>query len=52
MLGTSLLQAVLAFAHGLGETVPDIKRQDAITAAHAITIGDETLGDFFPAMRD
>ena len=52
LLGKSLLLAVLAFAQGLGKTVPDIKPEDTITGAHAIAIGHETLGDIFPAMRD
>ena len=42
----------LAFAQGLGKTVPDIKPEDTITGAHAIAIGHEILGDIFPAMRD
>ena len=52
LLGKSLLLAVLAFAQGLGKTVPDIKPEDTITGAHAIAIGHEILGDIFPAMRD
>ena len=52
LLGKSLLLAVLAFAKGLGKTVPDIKREDTITGAHAIAIGHEALGEIFPAMRD
>ena len=52
LLGKSLLLAVLAFAQGLGKTVPDIKPEDTITGAHAIAIGHEVLGEIFPAMRD
>lgn len=52
LLGKSLLLAVLAFGQGLGRTIPDIKSDDTITGAHAIAIGDEILGDIFPAMRD
>jgi hypothetical protein len=33
LLGKSLLLAVLAFAHGLGKTIPDIKPEDTITGA-------------------
>jgi phospholipase C len=52
LLGKSLLLAVLAFAQGLGKTVPDIKPEDPITGQQAIDIGHEILGDIFPAMRD
>ena len=52
LLDKSLLLAVLAFAQGLGETVPDLKPEDTITGAHAIAIGHEILGDIFPTMRD
>jgi Phosphoesterase family len=50
LLGKSLLLAVLAFAQGLGKTVPDIKPEDTITGAHAIALGHEILGDIFPAI--
>ena len=49
LLGKSLLLAVLAFAQGLGKTIPDIKPEDTITGAEAIAIGHEILGDVFPA---
>jgi phospholipase C len=52
VLGKSLLSAILAFAQGLGKTVPDIKPDDTITGAQAIAIGHEALGELFPSMRD
>ncbi|MEU4671742.1 alkaline phosphatase family protein [Amycolatopsis sp. NPDC023774] len=52
LLGTSLLHAVLAFAQGLGKTVPDINPDETITGARAIDIAHESLGDLFPAIRN
>jgi phospholipase C len=52
VLGKSLLFAILAFAQGLGKTVPDIKPDDTITGAQAIAIGHEALGELLPSMRD
>jgi phospholipase C len=51
LLGKSLLLGVLAFAQGLGRTVPAIKPEDTITGAQGIAIGHEILGELFPAMR-
>jgi phospholipase C len=51
-LGKSLLFAVLAFAQGLGKTVPDLKPEEPITGGQAVAIGHEVLGDLFPAMRE
>jgi phospholipase C len=51
-LGKSLLFAVFAMAEGFGKPVPDLKPEDPITGAEAIELGHETLGEFFPAMRD
>ena len=52
LLGRSLLLSVLGFAEGLGKTVPRIEPDDTLTGGQAIAIGQETLGDIFPAMRD
>ena len=51
LLGKSLLLAVLALAEGLGKTVPDVKREDTITGTEAIAMGQDVLGNIFPAMR-
>jgi phospholipase C len=51
LLGKSLLLGVLAFAQGMGKTVPEIKPEDTITGAQGIAIGHEILGELFPAMR-
>jgi phospholipase C len=52
LLGKSLLFALLAMAQGMGKTVPELKQDDTITGAQAITIGHEVLGEIFPGMRD
>jgi hypothetical protein len=52
LLGKSLLFTMLAVAHDLGKTIPDIKPDDTITGAQGLAIGHEVLGDLYPAMRD
>ena len=52
LLGKSLLFAVLSFAQGMGKPVPDIKREDTITGAQAISLGHELLGELFPGLRE
>jgi len=50
-LGKSLFGAVFALGKGLGVTVPDLPPDAVITGAEAIAMGQEVLGDLFPAMR-
>ena len=50
-LGKALFGGVLALAKGMGVTVPTFEPDAVLTGAEAISIGQETLGDLFPAMR-
>jgi phospholipase C len=50
-LGKALFGGVLALGKGMGATVPDLPPDAVITGAQAIAIGQEVLGDLFPAMR-
>lgn len=50
-LGKALFGGVLALGQAMGATVPDISRDAVITGAQAIAIGQDVLGDIFPAMR-
>jgi phospholipase C len=50
-LGKALFGGVLALGKGMGATVPDLLPDAVITGAQAIAIGQEVLGDLFPAMR-
>lgn len=50
-LGKALLGGVLALGKGMGIAVPDPSPDAVITGAEAITMGQEVLGDLFPAMR-
>ena len=50
-LGKSLFNGVLALGKGMGATVPEMSPDAVITGAEAIAMGQEVLGDLFPAMR-
>jgi hypothetical protein len=50
-LGKALFGGVLALAQGMGATVPQVEPDAVITGAEAIAIGQDALGDLFPAMR-
>ena len=50
-LGKALLGGLLALGKSMGATVPDVSPDAVITGAQAITIGQDVLGDLFPAMR-
>jgi phospholipase C len=50
-LGKSLLGGLLALGKSMGATVPDVAPDAEITGAQAVAVGQEVLGDLFPAMR-
>lgn len=50
-LGKALFGGVLALGRAMGASVPDMSGDEVITGAKAITIGQDVLGDLFPAMR-
>lgn len=50
-LGQSLLHGVLALGRLMGATVPQVSPDARFTGAEAIAMGQEALGDVFPAMR-
>ena len=51
ILGKAVFAAVLALGKGMGVAVPDIKPDQPMTGAEAITIGHEILGELFPELR-
>ena len=50
-LGKALFGGVIALGKGMGATVPDVPPDAVITGAEAIAMGQDMLGDLFPAMR-
>ncbi|MDN5765139.1 MAG: hypothetical protein L0H78_04905 [Humibacillus sp.] len=50
-LGKALLGGVLALGKGMGVAVPELSPDAVISGAEAIAMGQELLGDLFPAMR-
>ena len=50
-LGQALLGGLLALGKGMGVPVPEIPPDAVITGAEAISMGQDVLGDIFPAMR-
>ena len=50
-LGKALLGGLLALGKGMGVSVPVVSPDAMITGAEAIAMGQDVLGDIFPAMR-
>ena len=50
-LGKALLGGLLALGEEMGVSVPAVSPDAMITGAEAIAIGQDVLGDIFPAMR-
>jgi phospholipase C len=50
-LGKALLGGLLALGKELGVAVPEVAPDAVITGAEAIAMGQDVLGDLFPAMR-
>ena len=50
-LGKALFGGLLALGKGMGATVPEVPPDAEITGEEAIAMGQDMLGDLFPAMR-